>query len=81
MARSAAYTDKAYCTSPYVQHKSIGPALTQPERVFIGGPYNDNNLMAFLWPPCYRRRLWAYAVPEHGDFVYRLEAIQGIVIY
>ena len=76
---SSAYSSFSNCTGAYARYKAIGPTYDVPDRVFIGGPYSDNNLIAFIWPPCYRRVLSAFPSAEYGDDVYFVQTIQGIV--
>ena len=71
LASSSAYINFTNCTAPYDRYKAIGPAGSGPERVYIGGPYTDNNLIAFIWPPCYGRLNLVSAD------VYRVNVIQG----
>ena len=78
LSASAAYTNLNNCTGTYAGYKAIGPTIHASDRLYIGGPYTDNNLMAFIWPPCYRRLIFNYAEPEHGDDVYRVETMQGM---
>ena len=81
LATSSPYIDYTNCTSPYTGYRAIGPAIRTGQRVYIGGPYTDNNLMAFIWSPCYRRLMGLYPDVHHGDDVYRVETIQGINSY
>ena len=78
---SSAYAKFNNCTDPYARYKAIGPTNTKPDRVFIGGPYRDNNLIAFIWPSCYRRVMLAFPTAEDGDDVYFVQTMQGIILF
>ena len=80
---TSTYSNNSNCTGVFTGYKetTVNGVSNRDQTTDVGGPYGDNNLMAFKIPRCYHRVCCTFSDPEdhlYDEEGYIIEAIAGM---